>query len=91
LLLAVLGEELFWRAAVLRGLLARLPTLRALTIATAAYGLAHVASGMWLLPLAAVGAGLVWGALYAWTRNLTAPTVSHFVFDLFVLIVAPLA
>ena len=66
-------------------------SLGVLLAGTAVYALAHVASGTWLLPLAALGAGLVWAFLFAWTRNLTAPIVSHVLFDVLVLLIAPLA
>src|SRR5262249_41211232 len=51
---AAISEELFWRATVLRLLLGQLPMIAAVLAGTAMYALAHVASGTWLLPLAAL-------------------------------------
>ncbi len=89
--IAVLGEELFWRAALLGALRQRLPLLTSVAASTVVYALAHAASGTWLLPFAAFGAGLVWALLFAATGNLTASVVSHLVFDVLVILVAPLA
>lgn len=76
---------------MLRLLLTSLRPIPTVLIGTTLYALAHVASGNWLLPVAAFGAGLVWASLFAVTRNLTAPVVSHLLFDVLVLLVAPLA
>ena len=88
--LAVLGEELFWRATVLRLAVDRFGMRAGIVLATGAYALAHVASGTWLLPVAAFSAGVLWAALFVGLRNLAAPIVSHFVFDTVLLLVAPL-
>ena len=88
---AAVSEELFWRATVLRLLLHRLPALTGIGIGTCLYALAHIVSGLWLLPVAALGAGVVWALLFVLTRNLTAPIASHIVFDLLVLLIPPLA
>ncbi len=88
-LAAVVGEEIFWRAAVLHGLLERLRPSAAIALASALFAVAHVAAGVWLLPVAALGMGFVWNAFYAATGDLTASFVSHLLWDLLVVVVAP--
>jgi membrane protease YdiL (CAAX protease family) len=88
-LVAVAGEEIFWRAAVLRCLLERVRPPAAITLASALFAVAHAASGIWLLPFAALGMGFVWNSLYAATGDLTASFVSHLLWDLLVVVVAP--
>lgn len=87
---AVIGEELFWRATILRLGVARFGVTAGVLAATSAYALAHVASGTWLLPFAAFSAGVIWAGLLLATRNVVPPIVSHLVFDALLLIVAPL-
>lgn len=80
----ILGEELFWRGTVTRLLAGRCPKIAAVLIGAAVCALAHVPSGLWLLPAAALGAGVVWGTLFAATGSLAAPLISHLLFDLLV-------
>jgi len=96
LLLLVVGasEEVVWRG---RGLApASGPSLgqgdveRALGSA-ALYGLAHVASGSWLLPLLAFGCGAGWGLLRLATGSLWPPILAHLVWSGTVLALFPLA
>jgi membrane protease YdiL (CAAX protease family) len=88
--IAVVGEEIFWRAAFLGRMMRGLPVVRAALLAALVFAAAHVASGTWLLPLAALGAGFVWNLLYLATGNLTASFVSHLIWDLLVVAIAPL-
>jgi NADH dehydrogenase len=81
LVVAVVSEELFWRGEITRLLGARAPKWVAALGATAIFSVAHVASGTWLLPLAAAGIVLVWNLLFFATGSLVAPLVSHLVFD----------
>lgn len=86
---AVLGEELFWRALLQRALRERFSLAGAAAVSVAAYAIAHLASGTWLLPLAALGAGTVWTLAFVATGNLTASIVSHLLFDVLVVLIAP--
>lgn len=86
---AVAGEELFWRGAYLTLLRRSLPALSAALLAASVFAVVHIGSGTWLLPFAALGAGFVWNMLYLGTGNLTASFVSHLVWDLLIVVVAP--
>ena len=87
--LAAIGEEVFWRGAVTRALADPLSRGAAWMAGALLFGLAHAASGMWFLPAAAFGAGLVWGLLFITTRSLWPPILSHVLFDALFLVIAP--
>lgn len=93
LLLFVIGpaEELFWRGYVQRTL-ARLwtPNL-ALVVTAAIYTLVHIWSFNFMLIMAALVAGLVWGLLYRLKPSfLPALVVSHALWDALVFVVLPI-
>jgi NADH dehydrogenase len=90
LVVAVVAEELFWRGEITRRLGERAPKWIAALAATAIFSVAHVASGTWLLPVAAAGIVLTWNLLFLVTGSLVAPLASHLVFDLLAMVVAPL-
>jgi len=89
ILIVIPGEELFWRGLVqteLKTLQLKYPIL----LAALLYMSAHFYAGAFLLLVAAVLAGAVWGYLYDRTRNMVVPLLSHLVFDLFLLVFFPL-
>lgn len=88
--IAVAGEEIFWRAAFLGQMSRGVPLVRAAFLAALVFSVAHVASGSWLLPVAALGCGFLWNLLYLATGNLTASFVSHLIWDLLIVVIAPL-
>ena len=88
--IAVLGEEIFWRAAFLRLATHGAQVIRPALLAALVFALAHAGAETWLLPLAALGCGFVWNLIYLTTGNLTASFVSHLVWDLLVVVIAPL-
>ena len=93
LLLFVIGpaEELFWRGYVQRTL-ARLwtPNL-ALVVTAAIYTLVHIWSFNFMLIMAALVAGLVWGLLYRLKPTLLpALVVSHALWDALVFVALPI-
>ena len=45
----------------------------------AAYTLVQVVERNWVLILAGAVCGVVWGLLYAWKQNLTAPLLAHLI------------
>jgi membrane protease YdiL (CAAX protease family) len=49
----------------------------------------HAWSGNLPLLLAAFTAGLLWGALFAWTGSLVPGIISHGLWDILVFVVAP--
>lgn len=89
ILIIIPGEELFWRGFVqtqLRTIHIKYPIL----LAALLYMSAHIYAGAFLLLIAAVLAGIVWGYLYNRTENMIVPLLSHLVFDLFLLVFFPL-
>jgi NADH dehydrogenase len=88
LVVAVLAEELFWRAAVTRLFAHALSQWSAVLIGSAVFAVWHLASGSWLLVGAALAMGIVWSTLFVLTRNLSAALACHLVWDLLVFLVA---
>jgi membrane protease YdiL (CAAX protease family) len=68
----------------------RLGAALGIVAGAALYTLAHAATMNPLLLGAAFGCGLYWGLLAAATDDLTAPIVSHLVWDVMVMFVTPL-
>lgn len=97
LLLILIGpaEELFWRGYVQRtlsGLLGgKRPEDMAFLITTAVYALVHVWSLNFMLVMAALVAGAVWGLAYRLcTRALPALVISHSLWDCLVFVILPI-
>jgi membrane protease YdiL (CAAX protease family) len=96
---AAAAEELLWRGCVTELLTARLGSRRAWIAAAVLYACAHVPA-MWalradagldpLLPLAALGGGLVWGAMARIYGRLVPGILSHALFDWCVVMMFPL-
>lgn len=86
----VLGEELVWRGVVQAALVRRLGPWGGVTLAAAAYALAHVPLGSPVLVIVALLCGLFWGALRATTSSLVPTLVAHLVWDFLVLLWLPL-
>ena len=84
LLLLVIGpaEEIFWRGYIQRTLSNRLSPFIAFLLTTACYALVHLPSGNFMLIMAALVCGIVWGGLY-WLmpQNLRAIIISHALWD----------
>ena len=89
ILIIIPGEELFWRGLVQAELKTRKLKFPIL-LAALLYMTAHLYAGVFLLLIAAVLAGCVWGYLYDRTHNMIVPLLSHLVFDLFLLVFFPL-
>jgi membrane protease YdiL (CAAX protease family) len=85
----VAGEEIVWRCAVGLPLAARLGPSLGSVAAAALFAAAHLAFGMPLLLAAAFALGLFWSALVVKTRSAVPAFVSHVLWDLAVLYVAP--
>ena len=97
LLLLLIGpaEELFWRGYVQRTLASilggRHPADAAFAITAALYALVHVWSFNFMLVMAALVAGLVWGFLYRLCpKALPALVISHALWDVLVFIWMPI-
>ena len=97
LLLFLIGpaEEFFWRGYVQHTLErlcgGRQPKDRALLITAAVYALVHIWSLNFMLVMAALVAGLVWGLVYRFCpKALPALIVSHALWDVLVFILLPI-
>ena len=84
------GEEIFWRGFVQRRLVRRFGRKRGWLLASAVYAAVHIASGNFMLTMAALTAGLFWGWLYLKERNLVSCIVSHSVWTVTIFILLPI-
>lgn len=89
-LIAVPGEELFWRGFIQKRILKRLPAVWSIIISAAMYASVHIYSTEMILVFAAFVSGIIWGLLFAWKRSIPLVIVSHLVFDLLLFVLAPL-
>lgn len=91
LLLTGPAEELFWRGYVQRTLSARWNANAGFVVTTALYTLIHIWSFNFMLIMAALTCGLVWGGLYRLRPQwLPALVVSHGLWDACVFVVFPI-
>ncbi|HVR84015.1 MAG TPA: NAD-dependent epimerase/dehydratase family protein [Planctomycetota bacterium] len=91
LILIVGAEEIFWRGVVVRFCIQRFGVAFGILAGAVLYMVAHAATLNPLLLGAALGCGVFWGLLAAVTDDLTAPIVSHLVWDVLILFVTPVA
>lgn len=87
--LVAAAEEVVFRGTVLSG--GTRPALRAVAVSSILLGVAHLASGSWLLALVAALSGAAWGGLRVATRSCVPSIVTHVLWDLAILVVRPLA
>ncbi|MEO8877978.1 MAG: CPBP family intramembrane glutamic endopeptidase [Polyangiaceae bacterium] len=89
--LVAVAEEIVFRGTVLPD---REVGLRKAAIAVAMnstiVGVAHVASGNWLLALVAGLTAVLWGGLRVWTKSSVPSILTHIMWDLSVLVIWPL-
>lgn len=76
LLNTCLAEELLFRGVLQRWLMARWGAALALLVASALFGIAHLAGGAAFV-LVAFGAGLLYGLVYLWTGRLVWAVLVH--------------
>lgn len=92
LLLFVIGpaEELFWRGFVQRRLMQRYGMNTGFAVATLCYTLIHVWSCNFMLVMAAMVCGVLWGGIYRlWPRAFFPLVLSHAVWDCVAFVVFP--
>ena len=89
LLLIAPAEEIFWRGYIQRTLAGRYGKTVAFVLATAAYTLVHIWSFNFILIMAAMVVGCVWGWLYQRGANLVTLIVSHALWDVAVFVLFP--
>lgn len=93
LLLFLIGpaEEFFWRGYVQKNLSEQFGSNVALVATTAIYTLVHIWSFNFMLVMAALVAGSVWGLIYRLKPSLLPATViSHAVWDALVFVILPI-
>lgn len=93
LMLFLIGpaEEIFWRGYVQRTLSLRWNANAGYVVATLLYALVHAGSCNFMLLMAALVAGVVWGGLYRlFPERMAAIIVSHAVWDVAVFIWFPI-
>jgi len=84
------GEELFWRGYILKQAMARWGAAGGFAAGALLYGAVHLASGNFMLVMAALVAGAFRCALYRWRGNLTACVVSHALWTVGVFLLFPI-
>ncbi|WP_026583107.1 CPBP family intramembrane glutamic endopeptidase [Bacillus sp. J33] len=89
ILIIIPGEEIFWRGFVQKRILKHSNVTFSIILSSILYASVHFYSGYWMLPFAALIAGLFWGWLYAWKRSIPLVIVSHLIFDLFMFVIFP--
>ena len=93
LLLALIGpaEEIFWRGYVQHALSLRFGANAGFLIATALYSSVHIASCNFMLVMASLVAGVVWGLLYRFfPGRFSAIILSHALWDAAVFVWLPI-
>ena len=93
LMLFLIGpaEEIFWRGYVQRSLSQQWNSDKGFLVSTALYALVHAGSCNFMLLMAALVAGIVWGGLYRFfPQRMAAIIVSHAVWDVAVFIWFPI-
>jgi uncharacterized protein len=90
MLIAVPGEEIFWRGFIQKNLLKNTGIWGSTIISALMYASINIYTGEWILVLATLIGGLLWGYLYAWKRSIPLVIVSHLIFDLLLFILFPI-
>jgi membrane protease YdiL (CAAX protease family) len=84
------GEEIFWRGFLQDHLMRRWGNFQGFVLATLIYAGVHIFSFNPMLILAALVAGIFWGLLYLWKRDLLAQITSHSFWSAVIFAVAPI-
>jgi uncharacterized protein len=85
-----LGEEMFWRGYVQQQLKRFTTPVWAVIISAILFSLSLAISGFLPGAIAAIVAGIIFGALYEWKKSLPLIIVAHIVFVLLLFLVLPL-
>lgn len=83
-------EEIFWRGFVQRWATGRFGLLAGWLLASLLYAAVHIASGNWMLVMAALVAGAFWGLLYLLSQNLWICILSHAFWTVLIFILLPI-
>ncbi|MFO7930087.1 MAG: CPBP family intramembrane glutamic endopeptidase [Thermodesulfobacteriota bacterium] len=82
-------EEIYWRGYLQRQLMVRFGGLFGWLLAAALYAGVHISSGNLMLTGAAGVAGLYWGAMYWWLKDISPVIISHAIWSTFIFAVMP--
>ena len=85
------GEEIFWRGFIQKRLMNRLGDMTGYLCASVIYAAVHIASGNFMLTMAALIAGLFWGWLYQRERNLIPCILSHSLWTIMIFVLLPVS
>lgn len=83
------AEEIFWRGFVQRVLMQHLSPVWGFIVAALCYAGVHVCTCNVPLVLAALTAGIFWGVLYQWQKNLVPVIVCHALWSVTVFLLLP--
>jgi len=83
------GEELFWRGYLQRRFGTKFGKMAGFILATTLYTAVHIATGNFVLVLAALICGLFWGWLYMRFNSMIINVISHTVWDIGVFLLLP--
>lgn len=83
-------EEIFWRGFLQRWAVGRFGLAAGWILSTLLYSAVHIASGNWMLVMAAMVAGAFWGLLYLLTQNLWICILSHAFWTVLIFILIPI-
>lgn len=89
ILIAVPGEEIFWRGFIQKRIMSFVSNGKSILISSFMYASVHLYSNQPMLAFAALVGGFFWGWLYAWRRSIPLVIISHLVFDLFLFVFMP--
>lgn len=92
LLLLIIGpcEEIFWRGFIQNTLMIRLGENKGYIAASFLYAGVHIATGNFMLIMAALVCGIFWGFIYKKGRNLVPVVISHALWDLTIFVLLPI-
>ena len=86
----VIGEEIFWRGYVQQQLKRFTSPMYAVFITALLFSISLAISGFLPGAVAAIVAGLIWGALYEWKKSLPLIIVAHLTFVLLLFLILPI-
>jgi uncharacterized protein len=89
MVVVVPGEEIFWRGFIQKRLISYTNNTVSIFLSAIMYTSVHLYASHFMLPFAALTAGIFWGWLYAWKRSIPLVIVSHLIFDLFLFVLMP--
>lgn len=83
------AEEIFWRGYIQKWAMEKCGDLWGWLLGAAIYAGVHIASGNFMLVMAALVAGLFWGFLYRQERNLVPCIISHCIWTVGIFLLFP--